>query len=343
MTGTVQDQPTPSADKPKEKAKRIGLGVLLATIAAIVTAAANIEKFAGLIGRIAPTASELTMATVNTWPKARAYLSSGLTEELFQQPMCNTDAQGIDMDGNGVSADLAVFYSPTRPSPDQCYSDAIFESEVAFFRWDTTGYIYVGAPPKQPDEIASWRFVGPALLRTVANSDTPPVEVYAYNRDRKLSHVGNIDTYNDAEQSWLRTKDIGDGALIEVPTGLWRLARSADGTSTLSRLKLTDIMEVDGHSRLLSYMGGRLTLDGHEVETQPVQRADDDGDIDKSATITVRQLDRLYLEGCISKDGLSPHSSFFGAYRIDPAQGGNVFCGADEDGGGTAVQIRFEG
>ena len=339
--------------------KRLGLGVLLAAIAAIVTAAGNVEAFAGLLGRIAPAASEVTIAAINKWPRARDHTASGLVDELFQQPICEPIAVPIDMDGNGLAADLAVFFSSTRSDSGQCLAETDGEKEVAFFHWTTTKYLYVGNPPKRGDDIASWAFVGPALLRQLANSDTPPIEVYVLSAKGQLSHVGDVQTYNDAEEVWSRTKAIQSGAWIQVPTGIWEVTRSSTGHGSLKQLSLTDIMEVDGHSRRLSFNQGSLIFDGEQVEIERTKRArtapptkskadklaalfdEDEVVADSTATVSVGPLDRIYIEGCEPQAGLSLHPNIFAAYRIDPVKGGSVFCGVNEDGDGVTVAIHM--
>lgn len=325
--------------------RRLGLGLLLGGIAAIVAAAANLEAFFGLIGRVAPPVAEASMATAMRWSVIRTRVANDVAQERFQQKVCHLKPMLVDLDGNGMAADLAIYFSPPKPDLKSCYADeGEGEQEIAFFRWTGTGYAAVGNPPK-PSETAAWEFVGPILLRMVANSDTPPVEVFMLNGNGLLERIDTIDTFNQGERSWKRTRPIPHGAQILVPTGLWEAIRTPDGKGKVTRLSMQAIMANDGHSRLLKWELGELTLDGQPVPVTETPVEDDSSR--RTASIALNPLDRLYLEGCEPETnpdgspapGLTEHPKIFGAYIVDLPAAPTAACPLNEDDDTLRVKL----
>ncbi len=70
------------------------IGALLGLIAAIVVAAGNIEKFAGLVGKLAPAASQAVMATGMQVGWLRGYVGRGLLASLFPGQRSVTSIRG---------------------------------------------------------------------------------------------------------------------------------------------------------------------------------------------------------------------------------------------------------
>lgn len=334
-----------SGDKGHKPRHRLGLGLLLGVIAAIVAAASNLEAFFSLVGRVAPPASGVVVSTAMGWSTIRTRVAADVMHERFQQKVCGLDPQRLDLDGDGVSADLAVFFSPPAADLKTCYADSAGEKEVAFFRWTGTGYAAIGNPPKQPDDISVWEFVGPVLLRVVANSDTPPVEVFMLDGQGQLELVDSIDTYTDGESSWRRTRPIKHGAQVLVPSGLWEAVRAPGGKGTVTRVSMQAIMANDGHSRLLKWDQGVLSLDGQPTPVTETPVEDDSPR--RAASIVLQPLDRLYLQGCEPQTnpdrtlapGLKEHPKIFGAYIVDLPAMPTVECPVDEDGGAIRVSL----
>lgn len=130
--------------------------------------------------------------------------------------------------------------------------------------------------------------------------------------------------------------------MIQVPTGIWRAIRNVKGEPIVRQLALSDIMPVDGHSRLLKYDGGILSLDNEPVKIirGPVNPLDEDDEPSLKAEIAIRPLDRLYLSGCVPGEGVKEHPDEFAAYLVDLKQSPYISCGTDEDNPGILVAIK---
>lgn len=328
------------------------LGAILAVMSATVAAVSDLKEFLGLVGQIATFGSEALMAGVNRSSWARNRIATGQLEKLFQQPVCNVATTRIDMDGNGMAADLAVHFTSFPIGRPTCTDVLKAERDVAFYRWSSTGYVYAGNPPMPSGHVALWKFHGPVFLRVMDVSDTPPIEVFSLGPDKKIEFVGFIGMFNEAEHVWFDSQEIADGAFVNTPTGLWRISRQKNGKTLISHAKLGDLTPHDFHARLLSFENGILKLDDKYEVAVATTRSTSHGEAEETSVsgenvkefgpIIFNPLDRLYLSGCSPRDGLKPHPELFAAYTIDHLKGGMVFCATNEEGGGFHVRITFE-
>ncbi|MGH6924475.1 MAG: hypothetical protein ACRED5_12125 [Propylenella sp.] len=320
----------------RERLRRLpkrAIGALLGLMAAIVVAAGNIESFAGLVGKLAPATSEAMMAVAMQSGWLRGYVGRGLLATLFPNAeICNFDSRKMDLGGDGLSADLVLFFSSGR-AEGGCWVESEYEREAAFFQWRTTRFEFVGNP-RHPDDLISWFFVGSVAFRSIASSDWPPIEAYMLLNGR-LELVGVIDTFNDAEDSWLEERVIPGGAELYVPSGIWRVRRTSSERAVVEQLALNQIVLQDGHSRLIGYMEGALTLDGEpagEPQGTDVDAPDSASDANAGAPeIFLKPLDRIYIVGCRPGQGVTRHPTVFAAFLVDFASDPELVCRKDED------------
>lgn len=315
------------------------VGAASATIATFVGFFDNIRRAADLTGDLASSAAEQAMAYSPSNEANRAKIGAYLLSRNFSPDRtCIVRVDAVDLDGNGVAADLAVQFM-RRARKRDCGKDAS-PVDAAFYRREGLGERFAGSPPLPP-YVQSWTILGPVVFEQIANARAPEIRPYMYF-DGKLRKLCCIKA---PEAGGLRSTTLLDdrkqnGAMVLNGAGIWRVHFNAQGKGEIENVGVEAIVNRDDGSHLLPY-GDGLKFDG-AVEDLSKQRGGNgktafvdaapakdgrlrpaNGDVYR---VEMWPADRLYLIGCAPGRGIEPDESAEGAFVPDFAKTPVVRC-----------------
>ncbi|MBV9992240.1 MAG: hypothetical protein JOZ72_13230 [Alphaproteobacteria bacterium] len=328
------------------------LGAASATIATFLGLLDNIRRAADLTGDFASSTAEKAMAYALGDGANRARVGAHLLSLNFSPDRtCIVRVDAIDLDGNGVAADLAIqFMRKARKQDCRQHTSPV---DAAFYRRDGLGEKFIGSPPL-PSEWQIWTIVGPVIFEQIAERGRPQIIPYMYfgGKLRKLCCIATIEVAGNRDTTFLEDRK-QSGVLVLNGAGIWRVRFDPQGKGEIENVSTQAITDQDDGSHLLQ-SGNGLKFDGSIRELQkwrPGKGASgkfvgaepgpdgrlrpSEGDVYR---IEMWPADRLYLVGCTPVRGLEPDESAEGAFAPEFASSPLLRCTLGK-GAAFSVQV----
>lgn len=299
-------------------------GAASATIATFLGLFDNLRRAVDLTGDFASATTEKAIAYSLGDEANRVTLGTHLLAQNFSpERTCIVRVDAIDLDGNGVAADLAVqFMRKARKQDCRQYTSPV---DAAFYRRDGLGEKFIGSPPL-PSEFQTWTVVGPVIFEQIANASRPQIVPYMYfgGKLRKLCCIATIEVAGSRGATFLEDKK-QNGALVLNGAGIWRVRFDPQGKGEIENVSTQVITDQDDGSHLLQF-GDGLKFDG---SIQDFRKRGANGKFVEAAAgadgrlrpangdvyrVEMWPADRLYLVGCAPGQGIEPDDSAPGAF-----------------------------
>jgi hypothetical protein len=322
--------------------------VVLGTLTGVV---GNVGKVSGWVADTMPWVADHVMATRIALDSQRRALGTSLLGRTFPKgAACFSDAQAVDLDGDGVTSDLAVFFH--RADGKGVCNDDSSPIDAAFFRRDGFGDAFAGSMPLPPD-IDVWRVVGPVVFREIANGSSPEIDAYMFY-DGKMHLVGNIDSTSagDYEGTNYLPQADNQGALAFNQAGMWRVRFDKIRKAVVEPVTAGAILAQNDNGHLLEFGFEGLKFDGQTLAIKKYLNASDAVDAPvndanrqvepsdgETYAIRIWPGDHLFLVGCTADGGLTPDAKVEGAFQPDFSAHPSARCALGED---TRFHVRIE-